>query len=482
LTYPGVLFWLLAVVALCSRGPAIYLLFFMSWSFGTLAAIPPAAVGGVSIMPPWIAAAFLTAKVAMEVGPRVYLAAMFDFRRFGFLTLCTLYALISAVLMPRIFAGQVDVITMRLVTIAAPTLLGPTPSNFIQALYFVLTTVTVVSIYFVARDPDQRRHLFIGFGWGAAVAVVTGLVDLLAAKAGLAGLLEPYRNAAYALMVDNEVGDMKRVVGLMSEASAYAALCLSFLGLIALVPDRDSAAPWGRWRTPLALGLVALTYLSTSSGGYVALGAVAMVVLFGVGVGVLEGRKRSWIAAYWMLNLVVLALGLIVFQPQIVDTVVKLVDAIVFQKTQTSSYIERSMWNRIAYEAFLGTGGLGAGIGCCRASSWVFAVLGNIGAPGAILMVMFMAQVFVARAADPEDRGMLRMVKLALLPNLFVISLTSPSVGFGLGAAWLFGLGAAIAWPRPATAADASPAGAGRATPTPARLIPSLGPRRLGDA
>lgn len=458
MTYPGLIFWALALYGVFARGPMIYGLFFVSWSFGTLAMIPPQIIGA-SIFPAWVIAGFLTVRTLLDVGPRAYFGALFDVRRFGLLALCTLYALLSAVLLPRLFAGQIDVITMRLETFGA-TDLQPSVSNFIQATYFLLTTLTVVNIYFAARDPAKRPALLKGFAWGAAAAVLTGLADMVTAAAGLGGLLQPYRNALYALLVDNEVGDMKRVIGLTSEASAYAALCIGFLSPLAMTPQDRASAPWGRWRVPLALALLAMTYLSTSSGGYVALAFLALVVLAGVGAGLLGGRRPAWLAAYWAVVLAALALGVAVFLPQLVDSLGRMIDMVVIHKAQTASYVERSMWNQMAYAAFLQSHGLGAGIGCCRTSSWIFAVLGNIGAPGALLMSAFMAQVFLSRAADPGERALLRIVKLAILPCLFVISLTSPSVGFGLASAWLFGLAMALAHPLGA----------------PARLRPVLAP------
>ena len=348
------------------------------------------------------------------------------------------------------------------------TCLAPYSSNVIQAAYFVLTTLLVVNIYFAASDPERRTALFEGFAWGAVAAVVTGLLDFAFSAVGLSSLLEPYRNAAYVLLTDNEVGDMRRVVGLMSEASAYASLCVSFLAPLAISPPDRHAAPWGRWRTPLVAALLIMTYLSTSSGGYVALGCVALVVLAGVGLSMLELSRAAWRADYWIMILGVAALGVAVFAPQVVDTLAHMLDLVVFQKAQTSSYVERSMWNSMAYQAFLHSYGLGAGIGCCRTSSWLFAVLGNIGVPGGALMLAFMVQFFLARAADPRDRGLLRIAKLAILPALFVISLTSPSVNFGLGAGWLFGLGVALA--RPAAARRTARA----AGPEPVAASPAL--------
>jgi hypothetical protein len=466
MTYPAVIFWILSFLCLRSRGPSLYRLFFVSWSFGMLAMLPPQAVG-VSLFPVWIILGFLTVRTVMDVGYKAYLAALFDFRRFGVLTLCTLYTLFSGIMLPRIFAGRIDVITMRLETLGA-TGLAPSVSNIIQAAYFVLTTLLVVNIYFAASDPERRKALLEGFTWGAVAAIVTGLIDLAFSAVGLSSLLEPYRNAAYVLLTDNEVGDMRRVVGLTSEASAYASLCVSFLAPLAITPQDRASAPWGRWRAPLVAGLLIMTYLSTSSGGYVALGCVAMVVLAGVGLGLIEGRRPAWRAAYWMMMLGVAGLGVAVFAPQVVDTLAHMLDLVVFQKAQTTSYVERSMWNTMAFQAFLHSGGLGAGIGCCRTSSWVFAVLGNIGVPGGALMLGFMVQVFLARAADPSDRGLLRIAKLAILPALFVISLTSPSVNFGLGAGWLFGLAMALA--RPAASRRALQAAADPAAGAPRRL------------
>lgn len=477
MTYPAFVFWVLLVAAMAWRGPAIYTLFFVSWSFGTLAMLPPQ-VMGASLMPAWVIAAFLSVRTLVEVGPRAYAAALVDLRRFGVLMICTGYVVVSGVLLPRIFTGRIDVIPMRADEPGAVTVQA-SASNLIQALYFLLTSLTVVNVYFAAREPAKRRALLTAFAWGAAAAVLTGLVDQVASAAGLQGLLEPYRNAAYALLTDNEVSDMKRVVGLMSEASAYAALCISFLGPLAMTPDSRSAAPWGRWRLPLAIALLVFTYLSTSSGGYVAIVGVGLVVVVGVAVGLAESRRPAWIAAYCGLLLLVAALGVMLFRPDATDALADMVDKVVLEKTHTASYVERSMWNRMAFEAFVQSGGLGAGVGCCRASSWIFALLGNIGAPGTALMAAFLAQVFLARAVEPQDRGLLRLVKLSILPCLLVVSLTSPSVGFGLGAAWLCGLAVALGSPSPSKAPSPARAGAARAA---TEVVPGFGLARFSLA
>jgi hypothetical protein len=448
--YPSILFWLLFLFALRSKGPAVYYLFFSSWAFGTLAVIPPNLIGGISLTPAWVAAGLLSGKIIADVGMKPFFASMIDPRRFGLLTLCTLYALVSALFLPRAFEGRVDVIVMRLVTIAAPQALGPSASNFTQSFYFVITSLTTVSLYFAAADKQRRLALMQAFRFGATVTIATGIVDLVAAGAGLSALLAPFRNAAYALMTDDEVMNVKRVVGLTPEASAYAGLGMSFLALQLLqspYPKSLGGGPLVKWS--LCLGLLAATYMSTSSGGFVGLAAMAAVALAIMTFDAFTLRRRALLGLLLPLSLACIVLGLWIWWPDAFERPFAMIDALVFHKTASSSYIERSMWNRIAYQAFLGTHGFGAGMGSVRASSWIFAVLGNIGLPGALLLAGFMVQVLLAgrRGAAPEDARLMRATKLALIPNLLIASLSGTSVGYGLGVAWLLALSAAIAWP-----------------------------------
>jgi hypothetical protein len=448
--YPSVLYWALFVYAAWSRGPAVYYLFFSSWAFGTLAVIPPALVAGTSLTPGWVSAGLLSVKVISWVGVKPFCQAMINPRRFGLLTLCTLYALVSAILLPRIFEGRVDVVVMRLVTIAMPEPLGPSASNFTQSFYFLLTSVTTVALYFAAADPERRRTLLAAFRVGAVVTVVTGLVDLAAAGSGLSSLLAPFRNASYAMMADAEVLNVKRVVGLMSEASAYAGICMSFLAMALLQPalPKDlgggTVLKWG-----LSLSLLAMTYMSTSSGGFVGLAALLAVAMALMCWDAATLKRRALLGLLLPASAACVVLALWIWAPDVFEKPVTMIDALVFHKTASASYIERSMWNRVSYDAFLGTLGLGAGMGGARASSWIFAILANIGWPGALLLGGFMLQVFLAgrRGLGRQDARLMRVAKLALLPNLVIASLSGTAVGYGLGNAWLLALAAAIAWP-----------------------------------
>ncbi|MDB5446692.1 MAG: hypothetical protein JWQ97_2009 [Phenylobacterium sp.] len=453
MTYPGVLFWIAVIWAAAARGPALYYVFFACWSLGTLAVVPAASLGNFT--PPWIAACFLTASVILTEGPRRYFAALIDLRRFGFLGLCTLYAAASAYFLPRLFEGRITVITMRPTEVNGAIPLRPDMANISQGVYFIITTLTVVSIYFICQDENKRTHFLRAFAWGAVVAVGTGVLDLLTSLTGLGGLLAPFRNANYAMLLDNDAVGMHRVVGLMSEASSYAGLCIPFLCLLALTPSKDSL--WGRWRAPLCVALAMMTYLSTSSGGYLALGALAAILAVSIAVGILEKRKAAWWGAYGvMLVGVILALA-VLFKPDVLDPIGRVIDGVVFKKTSGESYVTRAAWNRISYQAFLESHLFGVGIGGARASSWIYSLLSNIGAPGTALLLVFMLQVWLTPANNPGDRTFARAVKFSLAPSLLLGTLAGTTAGFGLGGATFFGLASALCWPAaaPSTSGEA---------------------------
>ncbi len=53
---PVILFWVLLLIGMASRGPFIFYLLFGSMSFGSLAVIPPEITQGLSFTPPPIIA------------------------------------------------------------------------------------------------------------------------------------------------------------------------------------------------------------------------------------------------------------------------------------------------------------------------------------------------------------------------------------------------------------------------------------------
>ncbi|PIB91621.1 hypothetical protein [Caulobacter sp. FWC2] len=451
------------VAALFVRGPFLLYVTFIAQSFGSMAAIPPGLLGGITLTPGWIAIALLTFQtIVMRRPGRAALVSVLDPKQLGLLTACALYGVFSAFVFPRLFEGEVRVVPMR-VMIRAAVPLTPTTSNLTQALYFLLTVATVWTAHVFARTVEGRRQLLKGIMIGGMAAVLTGVLDMVASTVGLTAMLAPFRNASYALLVDAEVSFGRRVVGLMTEASSYGGLCIGYLSSIFLM--RTGYVGRGRtWSWLLSLGLIVMAVLSTSSSTYVALAVCIMTIMMAATVDTLKVGVRGIAPislAYLALVSVLLVLAL---KPDILDGAMVAIDQTVLQKHKTSSYAERGYWNQTALDAFLGTYGLGAGLGSLRASSWALAVLGNIGAVGAFLTAAFIAVRFSAKA--PSGLGLDRLhraAKFALIPILVAASLAGTSVYFGFAAAVLFGLISGIA------NAERTPVEAGRSVVLQAR-------------
>jgi hypothetical protein len=78
-------------------------------------------------------------------------------------------------------------------------------------------------------------------------------------------------------------------------------------------------------------------------------------------------------------------LATIISADHALDPIGQLFESAVVNKSTSASAAERFYWNYKSYMAFLDTGGLGIGLGSSRASSWVIAVLSQLGILGTIV-------------------------------------------------------------------------------------------------
>src|SRR6185437_14187170 len=108
-------------------------------------------------------------------------------------------------------------------------------------------------------------------------------------------------------------------------------------------------------------------FLSTSSTAYAMMGAVlAVYALYRLDRVMPEGRvvKKTvprkvlgWIEAGLAALLVML------LDNHLATKFLKMIDTLIFQKQNTSSYIERSSWTSAALDGFFQSSGLGLGVG-----------------------------------------------------------------------------------------------------------------------
>jgi hypothetical protein len=112
-----------------------------------------------------------------------------------------------------------------------------------------------------------------------------------------------------------------------------------------------------------------------------------------------------------------------------------MVDKTIVSKMSTESGIERGMWNQQALTNFNETRGLGAGVGSVRASSFPVAVLGNIGAIGAVTYGSFLIAVLFRRKSrwtEPYPAACQSAARWACATQLIGASVAGSFIDLGL--------------------------------------------------
>ncbi|MBC7603517.1 MAG: hypothetical protein H7255_12765 [Ramlibacter sp.] len=449
-------FWCIAIWTMFRQKQTLLYLLFATLPFGSMAAIPTAATGGLTLTPTTIVAMLLVARELGSMrGLRLAVDAAFKTSDLLLLFIFWVVAGVTTAFMPRFFAGQVQVVPVRFGDLADTVLLVPTTQNISQFVYVSISVLSVFSFANMLRGETMRRHALNALFLGAALMVFTGFLDFAAPYLHLEAGLEVFRTASYALLTEDEILSSKRVVGLMPEASVFGNLCLSFLTSMYFF---RRAMPQGLVRdrgVPVLMALLLLLiWLSTSSAAYLGLG------LFGAAATgewcwrlLAEGRnpylrrglsKEFWFGAAGVGAVVLLFLAV----PKLFTSMYELFDMMVLQKSSSSSFEERGMWTRVSWDALLTTHGLGVGLGGTRASNFAVALASNTGVLAATFYFLFVIQSMLLRRAAPGDAkggAILSAIRWAYLPP-FAVSLTiGTTPDFGLFNAFFYGLAAAVA-------------------------------------
>ncbi|MCJ2023081.1 hypothetical protein [Methylobacterium sp. J-067] len=439
-------------MAAFARGPALLYALMISGSFGTLQMLPGSG-GGANLLPQSVCAVLFVAKVLAQPGnfTRAVEAAL-DPRRLALFSAFLVYSVVGALVLPRLFAGVFEVVPVSAFSFGTD-ILRPSSGNFTQSCYMALSYATTLCFSIIGQSEAMREHFRRALLYAALGLVGTGLLDLVTYTLHIGSLLDPFRTASYSLLIDVEADGAKRVVGLMPEASTYGTACVGILSLMIFM------RPLYRAGNSQAMALVAIaalslmSMLSTSATAIVGIGVMGGVYAFDLLARMIDptNLRRAQLNIEISLIVVVafaLAVSLVV-NPSMYDPVVSLVDKMVFQKASSASYAERSLWNRVGWEAFLDSGGIGAGLGSIRVSNWAISILGSTGVLGAILMFGFIVQqlVTVSRTAPVMANLFAMLLKIGLLPTLIMYQLAGTIPDIGITAAAALGLIAAAHTP-----------------------------------
>ena len=431
-------------------GPAFLIgAFFVSTLLGSAAAVTLTSLGSANIQPAYLMFGFVALYAVAQPRLRSAALASLAFPNEGFwLAATALYAVLSAVFLPRIFAGLTYVYTIARTEVGLGLLLtplAPTTGNITQTVYFIGDVVCFLVFAAFARNSAGLRSIAMAGVVCAAINLLFAGLDLITYWTGTTALLGFLRNATYRMLDDAAVGDFKRIVGSFPEASTFAYFTV---GLFAFCAKLWLARVWPRFTGPIALlSLLALVF-STSSSGYAGLlGFLAALFLVSLGQVAIQPVTKPTFAFVVIAPILVVALivGLRLHGPSW-RIASDLVEQTVVDKLSTQSGVERSHWNQQALINIADTDGLGGGVGSVRASSFPIAVLGNIGIVGGLTYGFFLLGILVRSRrgwTDPFPQACQSAARWGCFAQLAAASVAGSFIDLGLPFFIFAGLAAA---------------------------------------
>jgi hypothetical protein len=425
-----------------------YLLFCLS-PFGAMSVVPPAWIGGVNLTPSGLAAALFIVRAVMM--PRILTGttrALFAINLLGCLGLFLLVAAIGAFLLPRMFDGAVYVFTMR-----APVLstVAPSMSNLAQTAYLALSIISgAVVCAVLRRRPEFIDVILRAVLAGGCVAIATGLIDMIANMTGHGDALKAFYTADYGYSAGQILGS-RRVMGLTPEPASFGGMCAGLCALLVFLRPAYPRRLW-KWKVPLVgWGFGVMAFLSESSTAFAAMFVIiGLYVLYdahsisddGKIVRKPIARKLFWgCAALGILPVIVFVGG------EMFSFVGNMVNTLIFEKHNTSSYIQRSSWTATGLDAFVESYGLGVGVGSIRTSNFFVNVLASTGVVGSLLFGIFITMTYRRHAIQRDSRSeaIIKAMKLALVPMFTASYFAGTTPDIGVGPCIMFGVIAAFA-------------------------------------
>lgn len=450
-TWIGVLMLLIGALLLV-RGSVLAMLMFVMGSllFGGSSALNLPALGGSSIQPAYVALGFLALRITLSGGGIGGAIARSLSLNWALVVFC-LYGTGTALALPRIFRGAIEVTAMRFEVTRDPfatTPLAPTSQNITAGVYMIGTLLAAVCASVAARGANAAHRLAGAFAWLSLSHAALGLLVLGLTLAKQGPIIALVRNANYA-QLDQSYGGFTRITGFFPEASAYAALGFA-LFVISLECWLRGVRP--RLTGAAALAMVIMLLISTSSSAYLSLAGYFAVIVIRLMVFPSAIPPRRILTLFVAVFLGLL-LGLIaaVALPPLLDAFADMLSRMTVEKATSYSGLQRQFWARQGLEAFQTSFGLGIGAGSFRSSSIATAILGSMGVVGAITMILYILQVLkplrattYGRPGLPIEQAFGASCGWAAILGLIPALAASPSPDPGLLFALLSGLSLAF--------------------------------------
>ena len=435
-------------------GSSLIIALWLSFAFGATAIATVPALGGSSPLIVSVIMLLLIGATVLRRGAFRDLARLLARDRLAALVLLlTVYVVVGAFLMPRLFAGQTTVfVASRVEGRVAELLLMPVPGNLTQTFYFVIGALSFFAFRILARDQRTLPSIQRGLVALAVAHAALGLIDLGGRMAGLGDVLAPIRSASYSMLTGIEEAGFMRITGAHAEASSYGAIALSCLAF-SFTYWRATGARYALILACILLCLIAFSTSSTAYAGLLILSAALLASLLRAG-----WTNQLTLQDLGFLGLggvaAVAALAVYLASESSLRPFLDLLDKMVIQKGASASAEERFYWNTKSLQSFWDTGGFGVGIGSSRASSWPIAVVSQLGVVGAtvfggmlIVLLRGLRSAPPVSLADHEAFATLRSLRAFALATIVGASISGG--GADPGMTFYAAVAILLQWSRP---------------------------------
>lgn len=379
----------LFAVCLCFAGSAVRLLQCVLIA-GVFEAAAAAVFGGFGLQPGLVPALMLISLVVLQyLAGRRSVAEFQALRVLAPLLILFAYAAVSAVLLPDMFAGRIIVWPQKFADIVPqPVPIGPGQGNLNQVAYLAANVgLVVVTMLAAGRAGTPWIALVKAYLLSGYMVIALAAWDFASRTVGLPFPSDfLYSNPGWTI-VEQSLGALPRVQGPFVEPSALA----FYLSGVALACMGLCLRGHRVMRPAMLLVMACIAvFLSTSTTG---IAALALGLPAQLALGAAAGRR---VAVRRMLGVLavpgtlalLMAAGLLILRPELLDVVADVVD-LTLDKTESDSFTERSLMNAVAWNAFLSSGGLGVGWGSTRASSILPGLLAGAGVVGLVTAIWF---------------------------------------------------------------------------------------------
>lgn len=396
----GVVFFLGLFALMSSYSIAIIFAIFLTL-FSATAGIQ---VSGAPIVAPYVFMLFFFIIFVRQFGFRKIITVIFSTFP-GFSYFCfVIYSIFTAYVCPRLFEGSTEVYWTAhgdFQGSATVALFGLAPGNgnLTQSIYMICALVSFGLMLGMLREKNGAHYFITGMIALAGGDIISAAIDMGTYLTGTSSLIDFIHNS-YAILADNEVGGFKRVVGFFSEASSFGGFNVSiFAFLLSLFTSGIRI----KYTGPLCAIILGLVFLSTSTTAYVAI--FIYMAFFGRSMIFAVMKRKPALALVGCVGVFAAA----VVASQFLSDVSYLLDLVLFEKSGSSSAIERGDWNLQAWDNLVETYGMGAGLGSARASSYPLVLLSNVGIIGTGLYAILMNTLLRGRIPASTDRLMAPM-------------------------------------------------------------------------